>query len=192
MPITRANRFVPPLRLGALAAGVALLAAAPLAAQASGQDSSTQQIQAELREIGQKIVQLRTQALQDSAIQAEQLALQQEIEKKMNDIDSATSTRTDRMNQIKKSFQQAQQSQDTAKIRSLMDEYQTLAQKNQQTQMQAMQDKGIAADLDTFRTNLIHKMDQIDPSTDSLIARLEALQAKMQPSDSGGGSGQGG
>jgi hypothetical protein len=191
MLVTRAKRFVPPLRLGAVAAGLALLAAAPLAAQASaGTDSSTQKIQQELRQVGQKVIQLRQQALQDSAIQQEQLALQQEIEQKMNDIDSATSTRNDRMNQIKQSFQEAQQKQDTAKLRSLMAEYQMLSQKNQQTQMQAMQDKAIAADLDTFRTDLIQKMNAIDPTADSLIAKLEALQTKLQGGS--GGSGQGG
>jgi hypothetical protein len=194
MLVTRANRFTPPLRLGAMAAGLALLATAPLAAQASsgaGTDASTQKIQQEMREVGQKVIQLRQQALQDSVIQEEQFTLQQEIEQKMNDIDSATSTRNDRMNQIKQSFQQARQNQDTAKIRSLMTEYQTLGQKNQQTQMQAMQDKAIAADLDTFRTDLIKKMNDIDPSADSLISRLEALQATLQGGASGG-SGQGG
>lgn len=191
MLVTRAKRFVPPLRLGAVAAGLALLAAAPLAAQASaGTDSSTKQVQQELQQVGQKVIQIRQQALQDSAIQQEQLALQQEIEQKMNDIDSATSTRNDRMNQIKQSFQEAQQKQDTAKLRSLMTEYQMLSQKNQQTQMQAMQDKAIAADLDTFRTDLIQKMNAIDPTADSLIARLQALQTKLQGGS--GGSGQGG
>ena len=194
MLATRANRFTPPLRLGAMAAGLALLAAAPLAAQASsgaGTDAPTQKVQQEMREVGQKVIQLRQQALQDSAMQEEQFALQQEIEQKMNDIDSTTSTRNDRMNQIKQSFQQARQDQDTAKIRSLMTEYQTLSQQNQQTQMQAMQDKAIAADLDTFRTDLIKKMNDIDPSADSLISRLEALQTKLQGGASGG-SGQGG
>jgi hypothetical protein len=189
MHVTRASRFGPSLRSGVMAAGLALFAAAPLAAQANGsagQDSSLQALRKELQEVTQTFIQLRGQALEDSAIHEEQLKLQQEIQQKMNEIDASTSSRTDRMNAIKQSFQEAQQKQDTAKITALMNEYQDLSQKLQQTQEQAMQDQAIAAQLDTFRTDVIQRMNAIDPRADSLIARLQTLQAKL----SGGGSGE--
>ncbi len=179
---SRAAKLGTPLRLAA--AGLALLlATAPAAAQGSGgasSDASTRQMQQELQQVGQKVIQLRQQALQDSAIQSEQDKLQVEIQTKMVSIDSATTQRLDRIKAITQEFQQAQQSQDTAKIQSLMAEYQQLTQKNQAVEMQAMQDSELAAELDSFRTNLIQRMNAIDPKADSLISRLQALQAELQ------------
>lgn len=191
MLLTHAQRSTP-LRL-ALAAGMALLAGSPLAAQnkgGSGQGPSLQQMRQELQQVGQKVQQLQQKALQDSAMQQEQLRLQQVIEKKMNTIEPKTSDRTDRMTQLRGELQKAQQQQDTAKLRSLMMEAQKIQGQLRETQMKAMQDKDIAAKLDTFRTDLISQMNQIDPTADSLMDRMKVLETQIQKAaehDSSGG-----
>lgn len=191
---THARRLAPP-RIALAVAGLALLVATPLAAQDSGpanQDESVQQLRQELQQVGQQVAQLRQKALQDSAIQQEQLALQQVIEKKMNTIDGKTSDRTQRMGEIRTALQKARQAKDTAKLRSLITEAQQIQAQLRQTQMKAMQDKEIAAQLDSFRSDLIGQMNEIDPKADSLMGRMQELQKEIQQQAAGGQGGGGG
>jgi len=193
MLATHARRLAPP-RIALAVAGLALLAATPLAAQDSGpanQDESVQQLRQELQQVGQQVAQLRQKALQDSTIQQEQLALQQVIEKKMNTIDGKTSDRTQRMGEIRTALQKARQAQDTTKLRSLITEAQQIQAQLRQTQMKAMQDEEIATQLDTFRSDLIGQMKEIDPRADSLMSRMQELQKEIQQ-QAAGGQGAGG
>jgi len=196
MLVTHERRSAPTLTALAVAC-LGLLVAAPLAAQddgGNGKDQSVQQTRQEMRQIQQQIAQIQQKAMQDSAIRAEQMDLQQTIEKKMNDIDGKTSERSDRIGQLQAAMQKARTDQDTAKMRSLVTEFRQVQGKLQQTQGKAMQDSAIQAQLQAFRSDVISQMNDVDPKADSLINRLQELQTQVQKSMSGrsGGSGSGG
>lgn len=171
-----------------------LVAAAPAVAQEGGQQqgqmSEIQQIRQEIQQVDQQLQQIRQQALQDSALQARQLELQELIGAAARSEDPEYKKKEDRLNEIQKEMQQAQQSQDTAQIRSLMMEGQKLQRDVSQTQRQVAQRDSIDAEIQDFREQMEQKMVEIDPGAEELLERRDSLVQEFQ--EARGGMQQGG
>lgn len=171
-----------------------LVAAAPAVAQAGGQQqgqmSQMQQLRQEIQKIDQQLQKIRQEALQDSALQAKQLELQEMIGAAARQADPEYKKKEDRLNEIQKKMQQAQQNQDTAQMRSLMMEGQKLQRDVSQTQQQVAQRDSIDAEIQAFREQMQQKMIEIDPKAEQLLERRDSLVQKFREAQ--GGMQQGG
>lgn len=183
------------LASGACAGLLALLVtAAPAVAQGGGQGqgqmSEAQQLRQEIQQVNQQLQKIQQQALQDSTLQAEQLELQELIGSAARQEDPEYQKKEDRLNELQKKMQQAQQNQDTAQMRSLMMEGQKLRRDVRQTQQQVTQRDSIDAAIQEFREQMEQKMVEIDPKAEELLERRDSLVQQFQ--EARGGMQQGG
>lgn len=184
----------------ALASGVCaglltlLVAAAPAAAQGGGQGqgqmSEMQQLRQQIQKIDQQLRKIRQQALQDSALQAKQLELQEMIGSAAREADPQYKKKEDRLNEIQKKMQKAQQNQDTAQMRSLMMEGQKLQRDVSRTQRKVVQRDSIDAEIQAFQEQMQKKMVEIDPQAEELLDRRDSLVQKYRAARGGMGQGQ--
>lgn len=133
-----------------------------------------QQIQARLAQIQHQVIEA------NQALSAERDSIEQQIEAKVAATDSQAAGRLARLDELKAQFDSAQAAQDTAKLQSIVMEAQALNQQVQQARMAAMKQDTIAARIDAFRKKLLAGMRKVEPQTDSLIARVEAIAARLQ------------
>lgn len=170
-----------------MAALCGALASPPAArAQQKGQPqqakpaSGRQELVKEYRSVQQKLAMIQQKAMKDTALRARQQHLQQTVRSTMQEIDPKTEDRIDSLQSLQKELRAAQQAKDTAKLRKAFVSYQTLQQELQQTQRQAIQRDSISRQLDAFRSQLVSKMKEVDPTADSLLDRRDDLTARMK------------
>lgn len=168
----------------ATALGLALLVgAAPIDAQQGQQGQQFQEMQKmqqELRSVQKQLRGIRQQALQDSAIQEQQMALQQTVRSAITQLDPNFPAKEDTLNSIQRKLQQAQQSQDTAQLRSLMSRGRRVQQQVQRLQDSVTQRDSISDQIDSFRNDLINKMTEIDPQAEELIEQRDSIMKRLR------------
>lgn len=135
----------------------------------------------EAQQIQQRLAELQQQAIDaNQALSAERDSIETEIEATVVATDSQAAGRLARLKELETQFDSARAAQDTAKLQSVVMEAQALNQQVQQARLAAMQQDSIAARIDAFREKLLAGMRKIEPQTDSLIARVEAIAARFQ------------
>lgn len=160
-------------------------APAPQAQQAPAMSpalrDTLQTLLAEAQQIQQRLAALQQQAIEaNKELSAERDSIEQQIEATVVATDSQAAGRIARLKVLEAQFDSAQAAQDTAKLQSVVMEAQALNQQVQRERMAAMQQDSIAARIDAFREKLLAGMRKIEPQTDSLIARVEAIAARLQ------------
>jgi hypothetical protein len=160
-------------------------APAPQAQQAPAMSpalrDTLQTLLAEAQQIQQRLAALQQQAIEaNKELSAERDSIEQQIEATVVATDSQAAGRMARLKVLEAQFDSAQAAQDTAKLQSVVMEAQALNQQVQRERMAAMQQDSIAARIDAFRQKLLAGMRKIEPRTDSLIARVEAIAARLQ------------
>jgi hypothetical protein len=140
-----------------------------------------QTLLAEAQQIQRRLADLQQQAIEaNDALSAERDSIEQQIEATVVATDSQAAGRIARLKELETAFDSAKAAQDTAKLQSVVMEAQALNQQVQQARMAAMKQDSIAARIDAFRKKLLDGMRKIEPQTDSLIARVEAIAARLQ------------
>lgn len=168
------------------ASAVALFAAAPAAAQEPPTEEppteEPQQIRQELEQIQQQLRQIENRALQeDPALQERQEAVSDLLVETMTEIDPAVEGKIERLDGLRAELQSAQQAQDMEKVQELMTEGQQLQQEVVQARAAAMEDETVAGEIEEFETQVVSKMEEIEPETPTLIARAEELASRLAP-----------
>lgn len=166
----------------ASALGLAILVvAAPVHAQQGDQGQQMQQMQKmqqmqqELQQVQKQLRGIRQKALQDSSIREQRLALQETVRGAMTEIDPDLASKEDTLNALQRRLRQAQQSQDTAQLRSLMTRGRQVQQQVQAVRDTVLQRDSIANQLEQFRQDLNDKMVEIDPNAAELIERRDSI-----------------
>lgn len=135
----------------------------------------------EAQQIQQRLADLQQQAIEaDQSLSAERDSIEKQIEATVVATDSQAAGRITRLKELEARFDSARAAQDTAKLQSIVMEAQALNQQVQQARMAAMQQDTIATRIEAFRQKLLAGMRKIEPQTDSLIARVEAIAARLQ------------
>ncbi len=135
----------------------------------------------EAQQIQQRLAELQQQAITaNQELSAERDSIETEIEASVVATDSQAAGRLARLKELETQFDSARAAQDTAKLQSVVMEAQALNQQVQQARLAAMQQDSIAARIGAFREKLLDGMRKIEPRTDSLIARVEAIAARFQ------------
>lgn len=131
------------------------------------------------QQLSQQLSSIRQQALQDSALQAEQAALMERIRSAMEE-DPQTEALLARFDSASQAFQQAQSSGDTAAMQQLMPRLQQMQMQLQQAQGQVAQDSAIAVRIDSFTAHLEAKMEEINPRAPQMMDRVDSLAQQVR------------
>lgn len=153
------------------------------AAPGSGMQGS--QTMQEYQRLSKQLDSIRQQAMQDSALQAQQAELREAIQAKMEE-DPQTQALVARFDSARKAFKEAQASGDSAAMKKLMPQLQQMQMQLQQAQGKVTQDSGIAAMIDSFRQDLQAEMKEINPRSPEMIERADSLVKKIRQDMSAG------
>lgn len=151
----------------------------------AGADSQTRARMQQFRQVARRLNQLQQRALEDSALQAQQAALQQRIERAVVEIDPEAEQKLERLQEIQSQLQAAtaeggvgQAQMDS--LRPILTEAQSLQRQLQEARNQAMQRQPVVDALEDFRADMLAEMQELDPDADSLVALAESLSARLQ------------
>lgn len=142
---------------------------------------------AEIQAINGRLQELQQQALQDSALGAEQEALGESIRTAMTEADPTLEASMARVEQLQAEAAAAQQAGDNARLNQLGAEVQQIEMKFVQAQQQALATPALGAQLEAFQTRLEAKMSELDPEAPQLIARFQELQERLASAMQTGG-----
>jgi chromosome segregation ATPase len=159
----------------ALAAAPAALAAqqTPAAPPAAPQAPA----QAEMQQIQARLQQIQARALQDAALKAAQDSIGTEMTATMERLDPTFKAQAARAEALKAEVTAAQAAKDNAKLNQLAAEATQLQQGFASARQRAMQDAAMAARIKSFQERIVAKMAELEPETQTLLARLQELRA---------------
>jgi phenylalanyl-tRNA synthetase alpha subunit len=158
-----------------LAALAALALPAHVAAQETTPAPAAQPAADEAAQIQQRLQAIQQRALQDAALQQRQAAIGEEVVATMGRLDPTFSARAERAQAMQADIAAAQQAEDNARLHELNAEAQELQQAFATARAQAMQDEQVQASLQAFQGEVVAKMIEIEPETETLLARLAEL-----------------
>lgn len=153
-------------------------AASPLSGAGGGTMSK-------LRQVQQRLTRIQDEALQDSVVNERRQEIDSLIQSTMEEISPGSAGEMARFDSLRSRFESARSQGDTATVRSLVGQLQTLQRSLQQTRQQAIEDEEVAAALDSFRTRLMEQMREVEPATDSLMELADSLRQDLQSSMQG-------
>jgi DNA repair exonuclease SbcCD ATPase subunit len=177
---------LPPLMRTLIAGSAALLVMVSTAAAQEPPPppptEETEAIQRELAQIQEQLQQIEERAMEeDPTLQEEQDALQDLFLETMTRIDPNVEQTLDRLDGLQEEIQTAQQAQDMERLQELVAEGQQLQQQIGQAQAAAMQDERLTGEIEAYEEKVISKMEEIEPETPTLMARLQELASQLRP-----------
>lgn len=172
------------------AALVALLLLLPLAACGGedaeqevtiAEDATPQELMSELQQIQQELGTIQQQTLeQNPELQSGRDSVERRLEAQMEQLDPEAQAKMARAEEIGAEFQAAQEGGEEAEAQELATEHQQIQASLQQTRSQALQTEEMTTALDSFQERMLEAMNEVDPRTDSLMARADAIVAHLQ------------
>ncbi|CAN5538365.1 hypothetical protein BH23BAC4_BH23BAC4_17590 [soil metagenome] len=154
---------------------VAVLALATLAApmELFAQEAAAPEAEAEM--IAHRLLELQQQAMQDTALQAAQMEVGQELVATMLRVEPSAAEDLERANALQAELVAAQQAGDEERLNALASDAQELQASLDALQARAMQDEQMQIAMVAFQEQVVSKMTEIDPETPDLLARLDQL-----------------
>lgn len=155
------------------------LAAAPaaLSAQTPAAPQPQAPAQTEMQQIQVRLQEIQQRALQDAALKAAQDSIGTEMTATMERLDPTYRAQAARAEALKADVAAAQAARDNAKLNQLAAEAAQLQQGFNAARQRAMQDAAMAARIKSFQERIVAKMNEMEPETQALLARLQALRA---------------
>jgi uncharacterized phage infection (PIP) family protein YhgE len=169
-----------------LAAVAALVPAGAQAQQAQPQlpDSLVPLVQ-ELQQLQQELTGIQQRAMaSDTALQQEQVAVQQVVERTVLELDPTLTQKLERLEVLEGEFRSAQEAQDMERMQALMQEAQQIQAAVQEAQAQALERPAVAQRITEFREKLVARMAVVEPRTPELMSRMESLLARLDAATS--------
>ena len=160
------------------------LAAAPAALAAQEAPAAPQQqtpAQAEMQQIQARLQQIQQRVLQEPAFQAAQDSVGTEMTATMERLDPTYRAQVARAEALKAEVTAAQTAKDNAKLNQLAAEATQLQQGFAAARQRAVQDPAMAARIKTFQERIVARMTEVDPQTQTLLARLQELRGAAAP-----------
>jgi hypothetical protein len=141
--------------------------------------TTTEGLQQEFMSLQQRLGGIQQQAMQDTTLQREYAALDAFIEQGMAASDPQLAQERNRLGAIRGEMSAAQQAGDEAKFQALMQEGTTLQGRLQKLQQDTMQREDVQQKMAALRDRMIARMAAIDPQTQALVQRADAIGAQL-------------
>lgn len=144
------------------------------------EDASPQELMAELQQIQQELGAIQQQALARPEIQGQRDSLETRLRDEMREVDPEAPEKMDRAEAIGNEFEAAQAAGEEEQARELALEHQEIQSSLETTQRQVLETEEMSTALASFQENMVQAMNDVDPRTDSLMARADAIVAHLQ------------
>lgn len=138
-----------------------------------------QELIGELQQLQTRLQPIQQEALQDPEIQAAQQALGAEIQEAMAEADPSTPEKMQRLQELMVQAQAAQAEQDAAAMNEIVTEARALEQELQAAQAAAIESPELAPRVEAFEDRLLERMVEVDPEAESLLDRVQELNARL-------------
>lgn len=182
----RARSVGPLARIGGVLFALLLTSAAACdrdgedAAVTISEDATPQELMAELQQIQQELGAIQQQALARPEIQGQRDSLETRLRDEMREVDPEAPAKMERAEAIGNEFEAAQAAGDDEQARELAMEHQEIQSSLESTQRQVLETEEMSTALASFQESMVEAMNEVDPRTDSLIARADAIVAHLQ------------
>jgi hypothetical protein len=143
-------------------------------------DADPQELMAELQGIQQELSAIQQRAMQDPGLQAERDSLQRRLETKMAELDPEAAAKQERQVEIATEFEAAREAGEEEAVQELAMENREIQASLQETRQTALETEEMSAAVASFQEEMLADMNEVDPRTDSLVARAEAIVAHLQ------------
>lgn len=172
--------------------GAFLLAATlalPAGAAAQGNNGPSPEVREWIEEIQQiqaRLAPVQDQAMQDPGLQQERQQVADAVKQAMITADPGIAQRMARLEAIVGEAQKAQETGDGERLAALVAEARGIQEPLARAQAAALDRPEIEARVTAFRGRLRARMVQIEPSSEALLNRLEALDRQVRDALRGG------
>jgi chromosome segregation ATPase len=146
------------------------------------QEEARNALIAEYQQLQQRLGRVQQEALADSVLQEAYAILEMRIEKEMSALDPEYPQKRDRMTTLQEEMAAAQEAGDQQAMMSIGEEGNALQADLEMLQTRVVDTDQIAADIVAFRTSVEVKMQEIDPESAKLMARVAEIAASLQAS----------
>jgi hypothetical protein len=162
--------------LTGLAALVVFALPAHLHAQESAAPATAQEAQDETAQIQARLQQIQQRALQEPELQQAQQELGQELVTTMGRVSPDFAAHSARAEAMTAEIAAAQEAGDNERLHELAAESERLQAAFGEARAQAMQDEGFQTRMQEFQQRIVARMTEIEPETETLLARLNELR----------------
>lgn len=140
-----------------------------------------QELMQEFQELQQRVSTVEQQAMEQNPELQEELAEAQEaVIEAMIEIRPETEGDLKRLEELEADIRTAQQEEDAEQMQALMGEAVGLTEQLNQTQAEAMERDDVADRLDAFQDSLMVQMTEIEPETETMVARMQEIAQQLQ------------
>ncbi len=143
-------------------------------------DADPQQLMTELQGIQQELSAIQERAMQDPELQAERDSLETRIDEEMAELDPEAEAKRERQEEIATEFESAREAGEDSAAQELAMENREIQASLQETRQAALETEEMSTAIESFQEDMLGAMNEIDPRTDSLVARAEAIVAFLQ------------
>lgn len=144
------------------------------------EDADPQQLMVELQGIQQELGEIQERALEDPELEADRQSLEERLDAEMESLDPEAPTKQARQEEIAAEFAEARDAGEEETAQELATENRELQADLQQTRQAALQTEQMTTAIEAFQEDMLAAMNEVDPRTDSLVARAEAIVAFLQ------------
>lgn len=143
-------------------------------------DADPQELMAELQRIQQELAEIQERALEDPELRSDRESLERQLDQEMEALDPEAPTKQARQEELATEFEAAREAGEEEAARELAMETQELQADLQRTRQAALQTEEMTAAIQSFQEEMLVAMNEVDPRTDSLVTRAEAIVAFLQ------------
>lgn len=164
-------------------AGAGIVVAPWGTVQAVAQPAADQNaLVAELRQIREQLAEIERRAMAETPeLQARHRALEEKVLAVMVRHDPQTPANLARLEAIPREVEAAEKARDEARLRMLAGEAEGLQRKLNEAQAAAMEEKEIVAEVTAFQADVLKRMKEMEPRTETLLSRARELIQTLQP-----------
>lgn len=142
--------------------------------------SEGQQLYQEYIQINQQVQQIQQQAMADEDIQNMTQEFSDKLEAAIVEENPELQSAVDKKNELIDQFEKAQQAGDQEQLQQISQDYEAVNQELQPAQQQIMQQEEFRTEAQEIETAVMAKMEEINPETPQLLAKMNELRTKLQ------------
>lgn len=172
-----------PLKVAALCIAL-LIVGPPASAMPPGgaQDLEVIQVEEELTSLQRWLASIEAKAMELPEIQQKKAALEQKVDAALLAADPQFQAKMDRLDALRVQFDEAKAAGDEERVAALLKDARALDDELTRTQVSALAEPSLAAEVTAFREAVRDRMIEIDPEVEPRTARVEKLVARLRSS----------
>jgi hypothetical protein len=141
---------------------------------------SQEELYQEFMQLNQQLQQIQQQALSDKDIEAMNLDFSDRLEAAMIEEEPEIKSTINKRNQLIEKFEKERDNASQEQLEEIRNEFEEVTQKLQPMQELILQKEEFQSDIHKIENAVMDKMEEINPETPQMLARMNELGLKLQ------------